>query len=265
MPSPESQLSSQGTHSPEDEIVHEADLQQTVYGLQIANAKETMLPAEVKAQVPQEYLDIMLPALQQAQTDKSRKLAQQGKQVMQGFLAKNEALERAEIDPVTGLYNRNVFERDIASIVKRHTQGAVLLIGDLNGLKRVNDALGHQGGDSYLKAEADSAQTDKRPLDKWYRLGGDEIAGLIQGVEGDVERSIASIIARKKEAAQSAAERVGIPAELYVGLSMGGAALAPTMGVNEWFAIADQHLQADKQAFNASIPREVLQQDQRRI
>lgn len=82
----------------------------------------------------------------------------------------------AYIDYLTNIYNRNALERDLD---KQQGEGkAFYFIADLNGLKLVNDTLGHSTGDKLLQGFArllaDAVGDDGRA----YRQGGDEFAVL---------------------------------------------------------------------------------------
>lgn len=82
----------------------------------------------------------------------------------------------AYIDYLTNIYNRNALERDLN---KRQEQGSTYyFIADLNGLKLVNDTIGHSAGDKLLQGFArllaDAVEDDGRA----YRQGGDEFAVL---------------------------------------------------------------------------------------
>ncbi len=82
----------------------------------------------------------------------------------------------AYIDYLTNIYNRNALERDLN---KQQEQGnTYYFIADLNGLKRVNDTMGHSAGDKLLQdfacLLAEAVGDDGRA----YRQGGDEFAVL---------------------------------------------------------------------------------------
>lgn len=82
----------------------------------------------------------------------------------------------AYIDYLTNIYNRNALERDLS---KRQEPGnTYYFIADLNGLKLVNDTIGHSAGDKLLQGFArllaDAVGEDGRA----YRQGGDEFAVL---------------------------------------------------------------------------------------
>lgn len=82
-------------------------------------------------------------------------------------------------DPLTGIYNRTYFEEEIHRL---ETMGQVkigIIICDLDGLKLVNDTLGHERGDTLLKAAATAIKKSIRQSDFVARIGGDEFAILI--------------------------------------------------------------------------------------
>lgn len=82
-------------------------------------------------------------------------------------------------DPLTGLYNRAFFEKEI----HRFNEGLSLPIGiimcDVDGLKLVNDSLGHGAGDQLLQRAAAVIRSAFRDHDIIARIGGDEFAVLI--------------------------------------------------------------------------------------
>jgi diguanylate cyclase (GGDEF)-like protein len=101
--------------------------------------------------------------------------------------AERQIVERMALEDVmTGLGNRRAFERDLErSLVRCARDGAPLTvaIADVDGLKRVNDELGHTKGDALLVAVAAALRGSCRASDEAYRLGGDEFALLLQGAD----------------------------------------------------------------------------------
>src|SRR3954447_26230179 len=90
----------------------------------------------------------------------------------------------ADHDPLTGLFNRRRFvdELDLEiKLMRRDGHPSSLLLLDLDGLKRVNDTLGHQGGDALLRQTAELLRDRLRETDSVGRLGGDEFAVLLRG------------------------------------------------------------------------------------
>ncbi|MGN6283768.1 MAG: EAL domain-containing protein [Afipia sp.] len=87
-------------------------------------------------------------------------------------------------DPLTGLANRALFKRQLASLIEscalRGQSGALLLI-DLDRFKEVNDSLGHAAGDEVLIRVAAVLRRDLGEQVFIARLGGDEFAVLSEG------------------------------------------------------------------------------------
>jgi diguanylate cyclase (GGDEF)-like protein/PAS domain S-box-containing protein len=93
-----------------------------------------------------------------------------------------ELHHRAMHDPLTGLINRNEFDRRLrASFEKAHhlARPAALMAIDLDRFKALNDAAGHAAGDAMLRKAADACLDAVRASDSVARLGGDEFAIII--------------------------------------------------------------------------------------
>ena len=86
----------------------------------------------------------------------------------------------AMTDELTRLYNRSCYEDDLQKYNGKNPEGDfVLLAGELNGLKRVNDELGHAGGDELIKGASDCLLLAVGDKGKVYRTGGDEFMGIL--------------------------------------------------------------------------------------
>lgn len=62
----------------------------------------------------------------------------------------NEITVMAEVDSLTGIYNRNYFEKLVERIDSKKFQPYAVILGDVNGLKITNDVFGHFIGDQLL-------------------------------------------------------------------------------------------------------------------
>lgn len=92
----------------------------------------------------------------------------------------------ARHDPLTGLFNRHVFEERMEEALARTQAGdafAVLCI-DLDHFKEINDLLGHLTGDLLIQAVAGRLSSCVRPDDTLARIGGDEFAIIQSSISG---------------------------------------------------------------------------------
>ncbi len=105
----------------------------------------------------------------------------------------------ADHDALTGLFNRRRFQEELenrlAQVRRYHIQGALLFI-DVDGLKVINDTLGHQAGDAFLRSLATLLHERLREVDVTARLGGDEFAVLIPTLDAQQAPSVAERILR---------------------------------------------------------------------
>lgn len=115
------------------------------------------------------------------------KLSPEDRAVVQGALEQAERTEAelrflAEHDPLTGLLNRRRFRAELdqyVSFAARYGgRGAVMVI-DIDGLKELNDKLGHQSGDALIRGVSEILRERVRATDIVARLSGDEFAVLM--------------------------------------------------------------------------------------
>ncbi len=97
-------------------------------------------------------------------------------------------------DKVTGLYNRAFFEKELDRLDTDRQLPISLIMGDMNGLKMVNDGLGHEQGDKLLKIVADILKGVCRKEDIVARWGGDEFLILLPKTNEDAAQDICNRI-----------------------------------------------------------------------
>lgn len=103
----------------------------------------------------------------------------------------------AQVDTLTGLYNRYAFSKQLTqslSRAERHKNELALLFIDLDNFKQVNDNLGHEIGDRLLRECANRLLNCVRDGDILSRIGGDEFTAIIESVNSGRG---AAIVAKK--------------------------------------------------------------------
>lgn len=155
------------------------------------------------------------------------------------------ALESVALrDELTGLYNRRgwlaLAEHELDR-ARRQGSARVLLFVDLDGLKQVNDALGHREGDRAISAAAEVLLAASRSTDLVGRLGGDEFV-LLLGDQDDADG------ARVRLLDALAAWNGGSGADFELRLSVGAEAWFPdaALTLEELVRRADAEMYAEK-------------------
>jgi PAS domain S-box-containing protein len=82
-------------------------------------------------------------------------------------------------DSLTGLYNRRFYEEELKRLDTRRNLPLSIIMGDVNGLKLINDSFGHETGDLLLKKAAEAIKKGCRADDIIARIGGDEFVILL--------------------------------------------------------------------------------------
>jgi diguanylate cyclase (GGDEF)-like protein len=136
----------------------------------------------------------------------------------------------AHHDALTGLANRAQLTQSLdaaLAVLSLRRDGIAVHFLDLDRFKRINDSLGHDGGDSLLKTVAERLRAVIRIEDVVARLGGDEFVVLQTGVAGKVE---AESFARRIISAVTAPMK--LKDRPFVATVSVGVALAPADGTD---------------------------------
>jgi len=150
-------------------------------------------------------------------------------------------------DELTGLPNRRGFfvlaEQQLRS-AQRNNWKLVLLFGDLDGFKMINDTLGHQAGDEALRSMADIFCLSYRDSDVIARMGGDEFAILlvnptdrgVQAAQNRLQQNLDLFNSREKAAYQ-------------LQVSIGIAEFDPSVqsSIDSMMRLADERMYAEKE------------------
>ncbi|MEP6920110.1 MAG: diguanylate cyclase [bacterium] len=166
------------------------------------------------------------------------------------------------VDELTGLYNRRGFlafsEQHLISL-QRANKSLMVVYADLDGLKQINDTLGHKEGDRALIKTAEILRETFRTSDVLGRLGGDEFT-VFAAVES--EGGVETVLARLEDRFRAANAQSSSPYSLSV--SVGVALMNPeeTQTVEDLMSEADRAMYENKRKRKAELPWSGLQEVQ---
>ena len=147
-------------------------------------------------------------------------------------------------DALTGMYNRRAYYEAINSISKNGKDSNLVLVAmDVNGLKKVNDVLGHSAGDDYIREAANVMEKALGKYGRIYRIGGDEFTAVLHcsnNVANSFEEKIAEVI---KDADTAWSDKLSIA----VGVVCCGE--HSDMAIDELEKLADERMYANKSAY----------------
>ncbi len=147
---------------------------------------------------------------------------------------------KSNMDDLTGAYNRSYFTHFILHAPLPDKGNTCIMLIDINGLKKVNDTLGHEAGDELICAVSHSCHEAIRSDFTLCRIGGDEFVLMIQLPEGE-EAKLAQEI---KAAGVKWQGEYSQGCQLAIGWA--SSYMYPEYTVDELFKIADAMMYQDK-------------------
>ncbi len=152
--------------------------------------------------------------------------------------------KQAVTDPLTELFNRRFYEDALAREAKRAlrlNQPFTLISLDLDKLKHINDMYGHSAGDAAIKAVARVINKNSRSVDVPSRIGGEEFAIILPGVD-----SQGGLVAAERIRASLEAEPVEIVGKITASIGV-ATFIEQTSNPDELVEIADKAMYFAKQ------------------
>ncbi len=151
-------------------------------------------------------------------------------------------------DDLTGLRNRRGFltlSEQQLKVARRLMKMMVLFFIDIDGMKKINDTLGHPAGDRALTETAEVLRGSLRESDIIARIGGDEFAVFsLEGASPDVE----GILSRISESINSLNSTEGRPFALSLSIGVARYSHDTSLSVEEMIAEADRAMYEQKRS-----------------
>lgn len=143
-------------------------------------------------------------------------------------------------DGLSGLYNRSYFDGELERLSSSRITPISVVMVDIDDLKVCNDKYGHSVGDALIKATSQVLMDSFRIEDAVARIGGDEFAVLLSGV--DAEQAQVAIKRVRMMASRYETLEKGIP----MSISLGYATVENAADLPEAVKYADQQMYLDK-------------------
>ena len=119
-------------------------------------------------------------------------------------------------DRLTGLYNRTFFEEELKRLEESREYPITVISADVDGLKMVNDTLGHNRGDELLKTASRLLKKALRRSDIFARIGGDEFVVLLPGTTIETGNKILNRIKARIEAHNRSRDQMPVSISLGI-------------------------------------------------
>ena len=155
-------------------------------------------------------------------------------------------------DNLTGLYNRRKFTEISLAIDKSGDCPVSIIVGDVNGLKLVNDAFGHNSGDNLLKKIAEIIKRECGKNSYVARRGGDEFSAILPG---RTFNEACAIIERIKQHCEEETTD-----ELMLNISFGAETKTDeNMDLQHCYSVAEDRMYSSKLLEGKSIRNKIIE------
>ncbi len=124
-------------------------------------------------------------------------------------------------DKLTNTFNRAYFEEELLRLEQGQNQQIGVFFFDVDGLKFVNDTLGHEQGDRLLVRAVDILKSAFETTEPIFRIGGDEFVILLQQVQRDTLESLYAKVEQALKTANRQCREIEIPLHLSFGFALG--------------------------------------------
>lgn len=124
--------------------------------------------------------------------------------VLSGALRREQMIDattrQSQVDALTGAYDRRYLQHRFESDVARAAgmgESVALVFADINGMKAINDGLGHEAGDEVLRRFVRCIASSIRSSDYVVRYGGDEFVIVLNSADSTSARQVIDRIRKK--------------------------------------------------------------------